>query len=233
MTSRHSSYADWAFASVYSTSLVGESCLLAFGWQPDPARSGRLRREFIREFDGSEILRTERVNGLSWGAGDKICGISGGEVTVMRYVQKNVTKPETETPKAFLISDSAMTASSAKAINVARLQHRESPFGSVGSVPLKEEADVIKAGLAYFGILLETSDQLHVYRSDSDVWSAQGPIVRWRTYPRAKFYENHLHIVVQDAVHIVAFMHDYWEDQEEKIAGIRYRYRPDPRRSTF
>ncbi len=233
LTSRHSSYADWAFASVYSTSLVGESCLLAFGWQPDPARSGRLRREFIREFDGSEILRTERVNGLSWGAGDKICGISSGEVTVMRYVQKNVTKPEIDAPKALLVSDKTMTASGSEARNEARLQHRESPFGSVGSIPLKEKTDAIKAGLAYFGILLETSDQLHVYRSDSDVWSAQGPIVRWRSYPRAKFYENHLHIVVENAVHIVAFIHDYWEDQEEKIAGIRYRHPDRPRRSTI
>lgn len=232
LTGRHSSYADWAFASVYSTSLVGESCLLAFGWQPDPARSGGLRREFIREFDGSEIFRTERVNGLSWGAGDKVCGISGGEVTVMRYVQKNVTKPETDAPRALLVSDRAMTASSDTGVNETNHQRRESPFGSVGSIPLKEKTDAIKAALAYFGILLETSDQLHVYRSDCDVWSAQGPIVRWRTYPRAKFYENHLHIVVEDAVHIVAFMHDYWENQEEKIAGIRYRHPDRPRRST-
>ena len=231
LTGRHSSYADWAFASVYSTSLVGESCLLAFGWQPDPARSGRLRREFIREFDGSEILPTERLNGLSWGAGDKICGISGGEVTVMRYVQKNLTKPEIETPKALLVSDRTTAPSSAEAMTDAGASRAESPFGSVGSIPLKEEADVIKAGLAYFGILLETPDQLHVFRSDTDVWSMAGPIVRWRTYPRAKYYENHLHIIVQDAVHIVAFLHDYWQPQEEKIAGIRYRYRPSPRRS--
>ena len=86
LTGRHSSYADWAFASVYSTSLVGESCLLAFGWQRDPAGSGRFRREFIREIDESEILQTGPVTGLSWGAGDKICGIDDTNLTVMRYV---------------------------------------------------------------------------------------------------------------------------------------------------
>ena len=69
LTGRHSSYADWSFASVYSTSLVGESCLLAFGWQPDPANSGRLRREFIREFDESEILPTGRCGRLELGRG--------------------------------------------------------------------------------------------------------------------------------------------------------------------
>ena len=233
LTGRHSSYADWAFASVYSTSLVGESCLLAFGWQPDPASSGRLRREFVREIDESEILQTGRVAGLSWGAGDKICGIYGTEVTVMRYVQKNVTKPETDTHKALLVSDRTTTPFSAKAMTDAADRRAESPFDSVGSVPLKEEADVIKAGLAYFGILLETPDQLHVFRSDDKVWSMAGPIVRWRIYPRTKYYENHLHIIVEDAVHIVAFLHDYWQPQEEKIAGIRYRYRPGPRRSTF
>ena len=233
LTDRHSSYADWAFASIYSTSLVGESCLLAFGWQPDPSVSGGFRREFVREIDESEILQTGRATGLSWGAGDKICGIDDAKLTVMRYVQKNVTDPETETPQALLVSERTTTPLSAKAMSDDKAPRAESPFGSVGSIPLTEEADVIKAGLAYFGILLETNEQLVVYRNDRDPWTFPGPIVRWRTYPRAKFYENHLHIIAQDAVHIVAFMHDYWEDQEEKIAGIRYRFRPGSRRSTF
>lgn len=232
LTGRHSSYADWAFDSVYSTSLVGESCLLAFRWQRDPARSGRLRREFVREINESEILQKGRVTGLSWGAGDKICGIDGAKLTVMRFVQKNVTKPETETPQALLVSDRVSSPSSIVAKNDAELPRRESPFGSVGSIPFKEEADVIKAGLAYFGILLETSDQLHVFRSDKDVWSMPGPIVRWRTYPRTKYYENHLHVIVQDAVHIVAFVHDYWQDQEEKIAGISYRHQDRQKQAT-
>ena len=232
LTGRHSSYADWAFASVYSTSLVGESCLLAFCWQREPSSSGRLRRQFVREIDESEILQSGSVTGFSWGAGDKICGVDGNEVTVMRYVQKNVTKPETDTHKALLVSDRTTTPSSAEAMTEAADRRAESPFDSVGSVPLKTEADVIKAGLAYFGILLETSDQLNVFRSDKDVWSMPGPIVRWRTYPRAKYYENHLHIIVEDAVHLVAFVHDYWQPQDEKIAGIRYRHQEHQRRLT-
>lgn len=232
LTGRHSSYADWAFDSVYSTSLVGESCLLAFLWQRDPARSGRLRREFVREIDESEILQTGRVTGLSWGAGDKICGLHGNEMTVMRYVQNNVTEPETETPPALLVSDRTSSPPGIVAKNHAELPRRESPFGSVGSIPITEEADVIKAGLAHFGILLETSDQLNVFRSDKDVWSMPGPIVRWRTYTRAKNHENHLHVIVQDAVHIVAFVHDYWQDQEEKIAGISYGHQDRHRKAT-
>ena len=152
----------------------------------DPAASGRLRREFVREIDESEILQTGRVAGLSWGAGDKICAIYGTEVTVVRYVQKNVTKPETDTHKALLVSDRTSTPLSAETMTEDGPTRRESPFDSVGSVPLKEEADVIKAGLAYFGILLETPDQLHVFRSDDEVWSMAGPIVRWRTYPRSE-----------------------------------------------
>ena len=232
LTGRHSSYADWAFASVYSTSLVGESCLLAFRWQRGPAGLGRFRREFVREIDESEILQRGSVTGLSWGAGDKICAISGNEVNVMRYVQENFTSPETETPQALLVSDRTASPSSIVAKNDAELTRRESPFGSVGSIPLTEEADVIKAGLAYFGILLETPDQLLVFRSDNEVWSMAGPIVRWRTYPRVKNYENHLHIIVEDAVYIVAFLHDYWQPQEEKIAGIRYRHQDRQMRLT-
>ena len=224
LTGRHSSYADWASASVYSTSLVGESCLLAFRRQHDPIGSRRFRRQFIREIPESEILQTGREKGLSWGAGDKICGIDGAELTVMRYVQTNVTEPETESPQAMLVSERTIAPSNFDAKTDTELARAESPFDSVGSIPLKLESDVIKAGLAYFGILIETSDKLHVFRSDNEAWSMAGPIVRWRTYPRAKYYENHLHIVVEDAVHIVAFMHDYWQNQEDKIAGIRYRH---------
>ncbi len=232
LTGRHSSYADWAFASVYSTSLVGESCLLAFRWQRDPAGQRGFLREFVREFDESEILQTGRVRGLSWGAGDKICGIDSARLTVMRYDQKKVTEPETGTPQALLVSERTTIPTSAKAMSDGKSPRAESPFGSVGSIPLTKEADVIKAGLAYFGILLETNEQLVVYRSDGDPWTFPGPIVRWRTYPRAKFYENQLHIVAEDAVHIVAFVHDYWQGQEEKIAGISYRHQDRQRRLT-
>ena len=223
LTRRHSSYADWVFASVYSTSLVAGSCLLAFGWQHDSANTRRFRREFVREIDESEILQSGDGAGLSWGAGDKICGLSGEEVTVVRYVQSSVRKPKNEAPEALFDSDGTIP-SSREATTDAELSRPEAPFDSVGTIPLSAGAEIIKAGLAYFGILLETTDQLLVYRSDNEVWSTPGPIVRWRTYPRAKYYENHLHIVVQDAVHIVAFMHDYWQQQKEKIAGITYRY---------
>ena len=231
LTGRHSSYADWAFASVYSTSLVGESCLLAFGWQPDPASSGRFRRQFVREIHQSEILQTGRAAGLSWGAGDKICDLSGEDLTVTRYVQQNVPNLGTTPPVPRLDSNKIVIADSG-AMDDYPLEPKEEPFRSIGTIPIGDKAEIVKAGLAYFGILLETNDQLLVYRSDNDSWKFPGPIVRWRTYPRAKYYENHLHIIVQDAVHIVAFLHDYWQPQEEKIAGIRYRYRPSPRRST-
>ena len=201
LTHRHSSYADWAFASVYSTSLIAGSYLLAFDWQRDPAETRLLRRTFVREIDESEILRGRHKASLSWGAGDKICGLSGEEVEVVRYVQKHVRVPTDE-----------------------------EPFKSVGTIRFSAGAEVVKAGLTYFGVLLEMTDRLLVCRSDDEVWSIPGPIVRWRTYPRAKYYENHLHVVVQDAVHIVAFMHDYWQQQGSKIAGVTYRARASPRR---
>ena len=105
-----------------------------------------------------------------------------------------------------------------------RVPTDEEPFKSVGTIRFSAGAEVVKAGLTYFGVLLEMTDRLLVCRSDDEVWSIPGPIVRWRTYPRAEYYENHLHVVVQDAVHIVAFMHDYWQQQ-----GSRDRWRHIPR----
>ena len=232
LTHRHSSYVDWAFASIYNTSLVGRSSLLAYCWQYESTSSSRGRRTFVREVDESEILRNGHGADLSWGAGDKICDVSGDELTVTRYVQQNVTSRGTRTHAARLDSDGTVL-SDAEATTGHPLEPGELPFFLLGTITTSTRSDIVKAGLAYFGILLETNEQLVVYRNNSDPWTFPGPIVRWRTYPRAKFYENHLHIIAQDAVHIVAFMHDYWEDQEEKIAGIRYRYKAGPRRSTL
>ena len=205
LSRRHSSYADWTFASVYSTSLVAGSYLLAFDWQHDSVDTRR-RRVFVREIDESEILRREHKTSLSWGGGDKICGLSGEELSIVQYVQKFVDEQ-------MLVGQH----------NFVRETVGKVPFNSVGTIRLNTETEVVKAGLTYFGILLETEDQLIVYRSDNKIWSIPGPIVRWRTYPRTRYYENHLHIVVQDAVYIVAFMHDYWQQQKEKVAGIAYR----------
>ena len=230
LTVRHSSYADWASASVYSTSLVGESCLLAFRRQRDPAGPGRFRREFVREINESEILQTGRATGLSWGAGDKICDLADGYLTVTRYVQQNVTNLGTAPPVPRRDSSKFVVADSV-AVDDNPLDLKEEPFRSVGTIPIGIKGDIVKAGVAHFGILLETNDQLLVYRSDNGFGKFPGPIVRWRTYSRAKYYENHLHIVGEDAVHIVAFMHDYWQNQEEKIAGIRYRHEDRQRHS--
>ena len=219
LTPRHSSYADWTFASVYSTSLVTGSCLLAFNWKQG-ARG--LRREFVREIDESEILWGRDGEGLSWGAGDKICGLSGEEVAVVKYVQNYVRNRKSGSSKGSSDFDKTISSDHQGAI-YAKPSRLKDPFGSVGKISFDAGAEVVKAGLAYFGVLLETTDRFLVYRSDGEIWSIPGPIVRWRTYPRSKYYGNHLHIIVQDAVYIVAFMHDYWQQQTKKIAGIRYR----------
>ena len=80
LSSRHSSYADWAFASIYNTSLVGRSCLLAYSWQDDSTDPRRRSRTFVREVDESEILKNGHGADLSWGAGDKICNLLGDEL---------------------------------------------------------------------------------------------------------------------------------------------------------
>ena len=196
LTKHHSSYADWAFASVYSTSLVSGSYLLAFDWKRDSADKEKLRRVFISEINGADIIEKGDKTSLSWGGGDKICGLFDEELRIFKFVQRSVSETKNDVTEA---------------------------FDSLGTIRLSTKHNVVKTGLAYFGVLIETENKLLVYRSDNDIWSINGPLVRWRTYPRAHFYENQLHVVTQDAVHIVSFMHDYWQNQREKIAGISYR----------
>ena len=127
LSSRHSSYADWAFASIYNTSLVGRSCLLAYSWQDDSTDPRRRSRTFVREVDESEILKNGHGADLSWGAGDKICNLLGDELTVTRYVQQNVTNLPTRIPVAGLDSNETFH-SDAEASTDHPLDPRDKPF---------------------------------------------------------------------------------------------------------
>jgi hypothetical protein len=80
--------------------------------------------------------------------------------------------------------------------------------------------DVVATGTAPFGTVIELSDRLLVLRSDSLVDEFLGEPVHWRIFPRSEYYSNQLHIIYDDHVEIVSFVHDYFVDQSEKISGF-------------
>lgn len=79
---------------------------------------------------------------------------------------------------------------------------------------------VLSASSATFGVVVERENALIVYPSVGDPVTLFGEPVNWRVFPRAKHYENQLHVIWNDHMDIFSFNHDYLVDQEKKILGV-------------
>ena len=49
----------------------------------------------------------------------------------------------------------------------------------------------------------------------------RGEPVRWRIFPRSTNFTNQLHIIYDDRIEILSFVHDYFVNQKSKLAGTR------------
>jgi hypothetical protein len=68
-------------------------------------------------------------------------------------------------------------------------------------------------------LLLERS--LVIALSNGEFMTVEGEPVRWRVFPRSTNFTNQLHIIYDDRIEILSFVHDYLVKQEDKLAGIR------------
>ena len=80
---------------------------------------------------------------------------------------------------------------------------------------------IVSAGVALFGNVVECDNAMVVFPSEGHAINIPGEPVNWRIFPRARNYENHLHIVYEDRLEIYSFNHDYFVDQDQKISGFR------------
>jgi len=79
----------------------------------------------------------------------------------------------------------------------------------------------VNAAVASFGVVMEFDKALVVLPSAGDPIVLDGEPVNWHVFPRSKFYENQLHVVYEDRLEIFSFNHDYFVDQNTKLAGFR------------
>jgi hypothetical protein len=68
--------------------------------------------------------------------------------------------------------------------------------------------------------VIEYPTRLVVLRSDGEIETFEGEPVHWRVFPRSEHYSNQLHIIYEDSVVIVSFVHDYFLDQKAKLLGF-------------
>lgn len=192
---------DWAFNSLFGWD--DRSAFLAnFKVEEDP-RSKRKMRRFDRVieqaaiFDGQDFQINQQAR--VWGSHEKVFCVSGQELKVLNFIPSRVRKARGADEKK-----------------------EEGPqFSTRGMQSLSFDAnDIIATGTAPFGNVIELEDSLVVLRSDGDVSTFEGAPVHWRVFPRSEHYSNQLHIIYDDYIRIVSFVHDYFVDQKQKLVGF-------------
>lgn len=101
----------------------------------------------------------------------------------------------------------------------------EEKLSDLGTIELDSwKGKVISGRVAYFGTIVECENALVVVPSgEGKVITIKGEPVNWRVFPRARHYENQLHVIYEDRLEVLSFNHDYFVDQRSKISGLVYR----------
>jgi hypothetical protein len=83
----------------------------------------------------------------------------------------------------------------------------------------------VAAGVSFFGCVIEYPEEIFVIESDLTPHRIPGSATRWRVFPRAHWYPNHLHVVLDDHLEIIALNGDLFSEQREKLSGIEFQGR--------
>ncbi len=193
LSTRHCEKVDWAFSSIFASSTLSGGYLIARYWRSELEEGGD-SLEDGGVFDDGTIDGSLDEPDVSWAHDEKIYTAGVRRLTSSHYTQKNV-------PNGIKAASSAL-----------------------GDIVLENAIDrPIAGGSATFGAVVEFDDRLIVVSSDENQSTIDGPVTRWRTYPRAVNYENHLHVILDDRLEVLAFYGDYLVDQREKKFGIEFR----------
>lgn len=208
ISSKHSSFANYAYQSIYNSSLIDKSFMSLYelknqndwNFEDDElspssfAERPKFWRKYIEDIPEEKIFENDSKQLLSWAVEDKVYRAIQGGFEIVRFN------------------------------NYAKTENDEDYFSSVYKLSIDEwDGKVIGGGTSYFGTIIECENSLIIIFSDEKVFKIQGPITKWRVYPRSHFYENHLHVIKDDCIEIYSFNHDYFIDQSSKNVGIAYK----------
>lgn len=183
---------DWAFQSVIGSTLI-DSYFVKF-------REEKINDKKVRVFD--KIIQSNDIFGsnsdyknFTWGSREKFYRATESGIEIVNYNGKNNKHSDTFVKKGkFLLFNKDFQQ--------------------------EELEDVISTGVAPFGAIIELSDKILVLRSDGVTDVFKGELVHWRIFPRSEHYSNQLHLIYENHIEIVSFVHDYFVDQDNKIFGF-------------
>ncbi|MFZ4215242.1 hypothetical protein ACOZB2_28100 [Pantoea endophytica] len=182
---------DWAFQSVIGSTLYN-TFFVKFREEKKDDKKIRVFDEII--YDDDIFSSQNNKKSIIWGAREKIYRYSENGFEVLDYNSKNKKKPTFSRKGSMTILNRYNTPS--------------------------DLDDVISTGVAPFGTIVEFSDKLIVLRSDGNIDSFSGELVHWRIFPRSEHYSNQLHLIYEDRLEVISFIHDYFVEQDEKIFGF-------------
>lgn len=188
---------DWSFESVLGWS---ETSAFLAKFKEERYQGDKVRlfdrvvnvEDIFKAADASDVRGTSH----SWGAREKLYRIDGGQIQVVDIGDR----------------DKRVRANEDRDVDAPQ-------FRGIIQTPFADE-DVVSTGTASFGTVVELSDRIVVMRSDSLVDEFVGEPVHWRIFPRSDLYSNQLHIIYDDRIEIISFVHDYFVDQSGKISGF-------------
>lgn len=190
---------EWASLDILASDNHGDLFAASFKKERGSDRASKINREFVRVRTAQELFHrdpSEPPPELSWGSRDKVFQVRAGAIEVRRY---QTTGGDNE----------------ARALET---------LGSVSIASVESNQSIVAARVAPFGCVIEYDAFLLIVPSVGEPFRLDGEPVRWRVFPRSKHYLNHLHVIYEDHVRIVAFTHDYFVDQKTKLAGISGRH---------
>lgn len=193
ITTGHSNVANYNSLSLFNTSFIGESSLFLFGWtKKDETVENRHSGKILKKSISFNGFFNKKNKSISWGSDDKIYSIQGNTIHAYKY------NTESESSEEDL-----------------------EPFKKIGEKKLKKwPGEALFGSNSIFGVIVECDDSLLVLRSDDELILIDGPVTRWRTFPRSRNYENHLHVINDNSLEIYSFYHDFIKRQDEKLFGI-------------
>lgn len=201
LANRPCSACEWAFQSVVGWTT--DSAFFVNYFETDKSKDPAGRSRVIdRVYEDREIFSSGSEPGIIWGAREKMYRLDSKGIAVSSYFRgKKIDNSETSKNKTG--------------------NKRKPAFESFGYIQKTFSIeDFVSAGTAPFGTVLEFDEELMVLRSDGLFDRFPGEPVQWRIFPRSSNYSNQLHIIYEDYMLIVSFVHDYFVDQSAKLSGF-------------
>ena len=205
LSEKYSSFADYIYSSLYSSSNYGESFLFfitsdLFRRRYTPELYNKwldnniykLRNNFKLNYK-SEIKDSELLGdsiGLSWGKGNKIVKASGNIVDIYEL-------------GPFLESNDAPLIRQIKRVEL---------YNWKGSV--------ISGTISHFGVIIEAENALVIVNDsinlEHDSITIEGPVTNWKDFPKSKNYKYLLSVVFDDKISFYSFPDTYLTTKYEK-----------------